>query len=68
MFPEPDRVCISQFVMPVAQDGLDTGKEFVIGFPHVFFSYAAHLACVEVDELTGKSDVKHYLAVTEGGG
>lgn len=67
MFPEPDRVCISQFVMPVAQDGLDTGKEFVIGFPHVFFSYAAHLACVEVDELTGKSDVKHYLAVTEGG-
>jgi len=67
MFPESDRVCIGQFVMPVAQDGLDTGKEFVIGFPHVFFSYAAHLACVEVDELTGKSDVKHYLAVTEGG-
>lgn len=67
MFPESDRVCISQFVMPVAQDGLDTGKEFFIGFPHVFFSYAAHLACVEVDELTGKSDVKHYLAVTEGG-
>jgi len=67
LFPESDRVCISQFVMPVAQDGLDTGKEFFIGFPHVFFSYAAHLACVEVDELTGKSDVKHYLAVTEGG-
>jgi len=67
LFPESDRVCISQFVMPVAQDGLDTGKEFFIGFPHVFFSYAAHLAYVEVDELTGKSDVKHYLAVTEGG-
>ncbi len=33
LFPESDRVCISQFVMPVAQDGLDTGKEFSSVFP-----------------------------------
>ncbi len=67
LFPESDRFSISQFIMPVAQDALDTGKEFTIGFPHVLFSYAAHLAYVEIDELTGRIGVKEYLAVTEGG-
>ncbi len=67
LFPESDRICISHYIMPVAQGVPDTGKEFLIGFPHVLFSYAAHLACVEVDELTGKIDVLDYLAVTEGG-
>lgn len=66
MAPE-DRVCISQFLMPVVRDKLDTGKEFVIGFPHLLFSYAAHLVCIEVDELTGAIDVKAYLATTEAG-
>lgn len=66
MSPE-DRVCISQFLMPVVRDRLDTGKEFVIGFPHLLFSYAAHLVCIEVDELTGAIDVKAYLAATEAG-
>jgi CO/xanthine dehydrogenase Mo-binding subunit len=53
--------------MPVAKDALDTGKAFSIGFPHLLFSHAAHLACVEVDELTGLIEVKKYLAVTEAG-
>jgi CO/xanthine dehydrogenase Mo-binding subunit len=66
-FPETDRIAVNQFVMPVAQDNIDAAREFKIGFPHVFFSYAAHLAYVEVDELTGKIDVKGYFAVTEGG-
>jgi len=38
MLPEADRYSVSQSVMPVAQDVPDTGKEFFIGFPHVFFS------------------------------
>ncbi len=67
LFPEADRIAMGQSIMPVAQDGLETGKEFKIGFPHVLFSYAAHLACVEVDTLTGKSQVAAYLAVTDGG-
>jgi len=66
MTPE-DRVCISQFIMPVVRDKLDTGKEFVIGFPHLLFSYAAHLVCIEVDELTGAINVEAYLAATEAG-
>lgn len=65
--PEQDRCCISQFLMPVVRDAVDTGKEFVIGFPHLLYSHAAHLACVEVDELTGSISVQSYLAVTEAG-
>jgi CO/xanthine dehydrogenase Mo-binding subunit len=64
---EPERICISQFLMPVVKDVPDTGKAFVIGFPHLLFSYAAHVACVEVDELTGQIEVGSYLAATEAG-
>ena len=64
---EPERICISQFLMPVVKDVPDTGKAFVIGFPHLLFSHATHLACVEVDELTGTIDIKAYLAATEAG-
>jgi len=67
LLPEADRSSVGQTVMPVSQDVPDTGKGFIIGFPHVFFSYAAHLAYVEIDELTGKIEVREYLAVTEGG-
>ena len=67
LFPDSDRFCLGQSIMTVTQDVPDTGKEFVIGFPHVLFSYAAHLAYVEVDALTGKTDVLDYLAVTDGG-
>ncbi|MCX5825056.1 MAG: xanthine dehydrogenase family protein molybdopterin-binding subunit [Deltaproteobacteria bacterium] len=64
---EPERICISQFLMPVVRDVPDTGKAFAIGFPHLLYAHAAHVACVEVDELTGTVDVKAYLAVTEAG-
>ncbi|MDR3568792.1 MAG: xanthine dehydrogenase family protein molybdopterin-binding subunit [Syntrophobacteraceae bacterium] len=67
MFSQTDRIAVKHFVMPVAQDNPDSAKEFRLGFPHVLFSYAAHLVYVEVDELTGKIDVKDYLALTDGG-
>ncbi|MDD5475983.1 MAG: molybdopterin-dependent oxidoreductase, partial [Syntrophales bacterium] len=67
MMAAEDRLCISQFLMPVARDKLDTGKEFFIGFPHLIFSYAAHLAAIEVDELTGAVEVKEYASATEAG-
>jgi CO/xanthine dehydrogenase Mo-binding subunit len=67
MMADEVRVCISQFIMPVAKDALDTGKEFFIGFPHLLFSYGAHLACVEVNELTGTIDIKAYAAATDAG-
>lgn len=67
MMPAQERTCTSQFIMPVAKDALDTGKAFVIGFPHLLFSHAAHAVRVEIDILTGSIEVKDYLAVTEAG-
>lgn len=67
LMPAADRICTRQFLMPVARDVLDTGKEFVIGFPHLLFSYAAHLACIEVDEITGAIEIISYVAATEAG-
>ena len=67
MMPDEDRVCISQFIMPVARDKVETGQAFFIGFPHLLFSYAAHVAAVELDELTGALEVKAYLAATDAG-
>jgi len=62
-----DRVCVAEALMPVAQNPPATGKDFVIGFPHLLFAYAAHLARVEVDELTGRVRVCDYAAITDGG-
>ena len=41
MLPE-DRMATADFVMPVAPDATG-GKGFVIGFPHLLFTYAAVL-------------------------
>jgi len=65
--PPEDRLCVSEFLMPVAQNPPDTGKDFLIGFPHLLFAYAAHVARIEVDELTGRVRVCDYLAITDGG-
>ncbi|MHC1700248.1 MAG: xanthine dehydrogenase family protein molybdopterin-binding subunit [Humidesulfovibrio sp.] len=62
-----DRIVVAEFLMPVAQNPPDTGRDFLIGFPHLFFAYAAHLARIEADELTGRVRVCDYLCVTDGG-
>lgn len=65
--PRDDRISVAEFLMPVAQDPPDTGRAFQIGFPHLFFAFAAHLARIEADELTGRVRVCDYLCVTDGG-
>ena len=37
------------------------------GFPHLVFTFACHLARIEIDELTGEITVCDYLACTDGG-
>lgn len=64
---EPERYCVYQYLMPVVPAPPATGKEFKIGFPHLLFSYGCHLACLELDELTGEVAIRDYLAVTEAG-
>ncbi len=65
--PRDDRFCVAEFLMPVARDVPAKAEGFVIGYPHLLFAYAAHLARVEVDELTGRVRVRDYLCATDGG-
>jgi CO/xanthine dehydrogenase Mo-binding subunit len=67
MLPRDDRVCVSEYLMPVSREVPQTGKDFALGFPHLIFPFAAHLVRVEVDELTGQVRVCDYLAATDGG-
>lgn len=67
MLPRDDRVCVSEYLMPVSQEVPPTGKDFALGFPHLIFPYAAHLVRIEIDCLTGLTRVCDYLAVTDGG-
>jgi len=67
MLPRDDRVCVSEYLMPVSREVPPTGKDFALGFPHLIFPYAAHLVRIEIDEPTGLVRVCDYLAVTDGG-
>ncbi len=61
-----ERSCLGECVAPLCPDP-GTGRGFFVGFPHVVFTYAAHLARIEVDLATGQIRVVDYLAVTDGG-
>ncbi len=67
LLPRDDRISVGEFLMPVAQEVSGHARGFMIGFPHLLFAYAAHLARIEVDELTGRVRVCDYLCVTDGG-
>jgi CO/xanthine dehydrogenase Mo-binding subunit len=63
-----ERVATHRFRAPVSGESpVDDPALRLHGFPHVVFSFGAHLAAVEVDELTGRVEVKRYLAVTDCG-
>jgi CO/xanthine dehydrogenase Mo-binding subunit len=62
-FDDSERVFTAYFRMPTAQEGLDV----IYMGPHLIYSYGAHLACVEIDALTGSVEVKTYLAATDAG-
>ena len=63
LFEDSERVFTEYFRMPTAEEKLDV----IYMGPHLIYSYGAHLACVEIDRLTGKVVVKTYLAVTDAG-
>jgi CO/xanthine dehydrogenase Mo-binding subunit len=65
---ESERVATHTFQAPVAKQFPTEDQALRLhGIPHTIFSYGAHLARVEVDELTGEVDVKGYLAVSDCG-
>jgi len=63
-----EKVATGYFRAPVAKEFPTEDQALRLhGIPHTIFSYGAHLACVEVDELTGEVEVKGYLAVSDCG-
>ena len=65
--PPAERIAVGYWRAPTARNKLDMTLKTSLGLPHLVFSYAAHLALVEADELTGKVEVKGYLSVTDAG-
>lgn len=65
---ESERFAVHRFRAPVAPEQPTKDPNLRIhGIPHCIFSYGVHLACVEVDEITGKVEVEHYLAISDCG-
>jgi CO/xanthine dehydrogenase Mo-binding subunit len=63
-----EKVATGFFQAPVAKEFPTEDQALRLhGIPHTIFSYGTHLACVEVDELTGEVEVKRYLAVSDCG-
>jgi CO/xanthine dehydrogenase Mo-binding subunit len=64
----PKRICTHYYRAPVAEDKvIFHSSSKIFGLPHILFSYAAHLAYIEVDKLTGEIEVKTYLSVSDCG-
>lgn len=63
-----ERTAVFRYQAPTAPED-PTGDPYVRahGIPHLVYSYGAHLARVEVDELTGRVEVRDYLAVHDCG-
>lgn len=68
MLDSSEKVCVYSYVAPVARDIAGIDENFRnMGYPHLIFSYGAHLARIEIDEITGEVTVKSYLACTDAG-
>lgn len=68
MMSPSERVSTFYWRAPMAPDGIRMRSTSVVpGLPHMVISYAAHLALVEVDELTGQATVVHYVSVGDCG-
>ena len=65
---DAERVATHHFRAPTAPEAITSERDLKLhGLAHTLFSFAAHLALVEVDELTGIVDVCRYLAVSDCG-
>lgn len=63
LLPPEKRVSTSYVEMPLAKDRREIGS----GLPHIIYAFAAHLALVEVDTLTGEVRVLGYATSTDVG-
>lgn len=62
-----DRIVVAEHVMPVVDNPPDSTKAFRLGFPHRIYGHAAHVAAVEIDELTGAVRLLASVTAVDGG-
>ncbi len=68
LLPAEERISVYTFQAPTSSERPAADPALQLhGIPHLIFSYAAHLAYVELDELTGRAQVKRYLSVADCG-
>lgn len=68
MLSPSEKTAVSHFRAGVRGEVVTADENLRLhGLPHNLFSYAAHLVGLEIDELTGKIDVKHYVSVSDCG-
>ncbi len=68
LLPAGQRMVTTSFQAPVATQAVDCDPILrAYGITHYIFSYAVHLALVEVDTLTGQVQCKGFVAVTDCG-
>ncbi len=67
-FNEAERIATHHFRAPTAPESITDDRNLKLhGMAHTLFSYGAHIAQVEVDEITGQVEVKSFAAVTDCG-
>ncbi len=65
---QAERLATAGYTCPVNRQKLPTGAGLRLhGYPHRVYSFAVHLAGIEVDILTGEVTVGDYLAFTDAG-
>ncbi|MEW6184112.1 MAG: xanthine dehydrogenase family protein molybdopterin-binding subunit, partial [Thermodesulfobacteriota bacterium] len=65
---ETERIVIHEFKAPVSEERVTPDTRLQLhGLPHLIFSYGVHLVYLEIDELTGRVEVKKYLAINDCG-
>lgn len=65
---QAERLATSSYTCPVNKQILPSGANLGLhGYPHRVYSFAVHLAKIEVDVLTGEVTVCGYLAFTDAG-
>jgi CO/xanthine dehydrogenase Mo-binding subunit len=63
-----ERCCTFSYTAPTARQTVGSNQKLrQWGIPHRIFSFAAHLALLQVDELTGEVTVCHYVTSTDAG-
>jgi CO/xanthine dehydrogenase Mo-binding subunit len=65
---DSERISVHHFRAPVAQEDLGISANLKLhGMPHTLFSFGAHFAAVEIDELTGVLRVERYICASDCG-